>query len=151
MSRLIHRIFLHCSDSGFGDAETIERWHAERWKPGLSGRAIGYHFVVLNGRRASANDYDSADDGVVEVGRPVQEKGAHVAGANHDSIGVCLIGKNGLYTVAQLRAAAHLVRSLLQEYGLSWSAVFGHYQHPHANKTCPDFQIDHFRSLLRTG
>ena len=68
-----------------------------------------------------------------------------------DSVGICLIGRHGLYTVAQMRAAVHLVRSLLQTHGLSWSAVFGHYQHPNASKTCPDFQIDHFRSLLRSA
>ena len=149
--RPITRIFLHCSDSSFGDSELIEEWHKERFKPGLSGRHIGYHYVVLNGRRRHDSDYDSADDGVVETGRPLYEKGAHVAGAYFDSVGVCLVGRHGLYTVAQMRAAVHLVRSLLQTHGLSWSAVFGHYQHPGATKTCPDFQIDHFRSLLRSA
>lgn len=100
---------------------------------------------------AAAAEYVAADDGRVETGRPLYEKGAHVAGANFDSIGVCLVGKAGLYTVAQVRAAVHLVRSLIQTHGLSWSAVFGHYQHPGAGKTCPDFQIDHFRSLLRSA
>lgn len=149
--RPISRIFLHCSDSSFGDSELIEEWHKERFPPGLSGRHIGYHYVVLNGRRRADSDYDAADDGIVETGRPLYEKGAHVAGANFDSVGICLVGRHGLYTVAQMRAAVHLVRSLLQTHGLSWSAVFGHYQHPGSAKTCPDFQIDHFRSLLRSA
>lgn len=150
--RPITRIFLHCSDSAFGDSLLIEAWHAERFAAGTSsGRHIGYHYVVLNGRRKAANEYVSADDGIVETGRPIYEAGAHVAGANFDSIGVCLVGKSGLYTVAQMRAATHLVRSLIQVHGLSWSSVFGHYQQPGSGKTCPDFQIDHFRSLLRAG
>ena len=150
--RPINRIFLHCSDSAFGDSQTIESWHRDRFTAGLSsGRHIGYHYVVLNGRRRTGNDYVAADDGVVETGRPVYEKGAHVAGANGDSIGVCLVGRAGLYTVAQMRAAVHLVRSLIQVHELSWSSVFGHYQQPDSGKTCPDFQIDHFRSLLRAG
>lgn len=150
--RPINRIFLHCSDSAFGDSEVIESWHRDRFAAApSSGRHIGYHYVVLNGRRRTANDYVAEDDGVVESGRPVYEKGAHVAGANSDSIGVCLVGKAGLYTVAQMRAAVHLVRSLIQVHELSWSSVFGHYQQSGSGKTCPDFQIDHFRSLLRAG
>lgn len=148
--RPISRIFLHCSDSAFGDSELIESWHQERFSAGpTSGRHIGYHYVILNGRRRRADEFAAEDDGVVEAGRPAYEKGAHVAGANFDSLGVCLVGKSGLYTVAQLRAAIHLVRSLIEVHGLSWSSVFGHYQHPGSGKTCPDFQIEHFRSLLR--
>ena len=149
--RPITRIFLHCSDSSFGDSELIEEWHRARFSAGSSGRHIGYHFVVLNGRRRASDDYAEADDGVVEAGRPLYEKGAHVAGANADSIGICLIGRQGLHTVAQLRSCVHLVRSLLQTHGLAWSSVFGHYQHPGTSKSCPDFDIDHFRSLLRHG
>lgn len=31
-------------------------------------------------------------NGVVEEGRPIEQSGAHVAGHNHDSIGICLVG-----------------------------------------------------------
>lgn len=40
---------------------------------------IGYHLVI---RR----------DGSIESGRPIDTKGAHVEGFNHNSIGVCMVG-----------------------------------------------------------
>lgn len=148
--RKITRVFIHCSDSPFGDADAIEEWHRSRFSQSPSGKHIGYHYVVLNGRRKKADEYSASDDGLVENGRPLDEPGAHVAGSNFDSIGVCLIGKDGLYTVAQLRAAAHLVRTLIEGHRLSWSAIYGHYQAQTADgKTCPDFNIEHFRSLVR--
>ena len=150
--RKINRIFVHCSDSAYGDAAAIEGWHKQRWKAAPSGKHIGYHFVVLNGRRRIDSGYDPTDDGRLELGRDVEEPGAHVAGANYDSIGVCLIGQHGLYTLEQIRTAVHLVRTLVLDHGLAWSSVFGHYQAPSAvaqGKRCPDFNIDTFRSLIR--
>ena len=35
-------IIIHCSDSDFGDAQTIDLWHKQRgWK------GIGYHYVIV--------------------------------------------------------------------------------------------------------
>ena len=91
MSRLekVEKIVVHCSDSDFGDAAEIDRWHKERKWSG-----IGYHKVILNGHRESVRPYVAADDGVVEDGRPLDTMGAHVLGHNSDSIGICLIGRN---------------------------------------------------------
>lgn len=152
MLRKINRIFLHTSDSGHGDANLINEWHKTRWSAGLAGKHIGYHYVVLNGRRRKANEYKPEDDGLVEPGRLEEEVGYHVSGANFDSIGVCLIGQAGLYTVAQIQAAVRLVSSLLRKYQLTADAVFGHYQAETAKvqgKTCPDFAIINFLELLR--
>jgi len=104
--RLIERIILHCSytrpsqDIG---AETIREWHVE----GNGWRDIGYHYVI---RR----------DGTVETGRPLDEPGAHAAGHNEDSVGVCLIGgrveekdePESNFTAAQLAAAERLILQL---------------------------------------
>jgi N-acetyl-anhydromuramyl-L-alanine amidase AmpD len=81
-------------------AAEIDQWHKERgWS------SIGYHYVI---RR----------DGTVEVGRPLQQPGAHVKGHNDYSIGICLIG--GVlsfdYTWEQLNAAKGLTRRLLNAY-----------------------------------
>jgi hypothetical protein len=43
--RKIDTIVIHQSDSAFGNAAVIDKWHRER---GWSG--IGYHWVILNGR-----------------------------------------------------------------------------------------------------
>lgn len=70
-------IVVHCSATKEGHdfkAEDIKKWHqAQGWA------TIGYHFVV---------DLD----GSVEIGRPTEYQGAHVAGHNHDSLAVCYIG-----------------------------------------------------------
>lgn len=139
--RDINRVIIHCSDSTWGDADEIRSWHLARgW------RDIGYHYVVLNGYRRPSQ-YQLKDDGVVEDGRPVTMMGAHTRGHNRDSIGVCLVGKNGLYTVRQLVNSVILVTHLLYKFGLTRQNIFGHY-HFNQLKTCPDFVIDDFKGFL---
>ena len=154
MNRRITRIFLHSTDSLWGDRAAVDAWHKERWGPSPSGVYCGYHYLVLNGyRRGSGkDDYAATDDGVVEVGRPHEEEGCHVAGENYDSLGVAFVSKAGLFTMAQVRSGVHLVRTLVDQYGLAWSAVYGHYQAESAKaqgKVCPEFEVEFFRSLLR--
>lgn len=79
-------IVVHCAATTpqmFIGAAEIDHWHKER---GWEG--IGYHFVI---RR----------DGMIEPGRPIDQdiapgwqikNGAHVAGYNSRSVGVCLVG-----------------------------------------------------------
>ena len=55
--RKINKIILHCSDSAWGSAAAIDRWHVER---GM--RRIGYHYVILNGVRHSSGEYRAEDD-----------------------------------------------------------------------------------------
>jgi len=37
------KVIIHCSDSSFGNAVLIDKWHRQR---GFDN--IGYHFVILN-------------------------------------------------------------------------------------------------------
>ena len=117
--RKITKIVQHYSatypDQDIGRAE-IDHWHRRR---GFNG--IGYHYVI---RR----------DGTVERGRSESQVGAHVAGHNADSIGICLVG--GLEratgpnvgidnrTTAQIRAQVELTRELLARY--PGAEVIGH-------------------------
>lgn len=110
---------VHCSDSTFGDAAEIDRWHKARgW------RGIGYHFVIL-------------PNGTLEMGRPLNEIGAHVRGHNQNSIGTCLIGKTE-FTPAQFTA--------LKTLHLALQGVFprltacGHRDFD-KYKTCPNFEV----------
>lgn len=133
-------ITIHCSDSAFGDAKLIDSWHKERgWKK------IGYHFVVLNGRR-SKNSFQQRDDGMVEYGRAINEIGAHVAGHNRGNLGVCLIGVRG-FSPRQIAAAIKLVRGLMATLDIPVEHVLGHYEYD-AGKTCPNMDMDWFRRLL---
>lgn len=52
----------------------IHQWHLER---GWSG--VGYHGVIER-------------DGTFSIGRPLESVGAHVAGKNYTTIGICMVG-----------------------------------------------------------
>lgn len=109
--RKIRKIILHCSytppsmDIG---ADEIRTWHVRDngWKD------IGYHWVI---RR----------DGIVDPGRPETAVGAHCAGHNADSIGICLVGGMSEhdksaefnYTAAQMRSLSGLVEQIEDRYG----------------------------------
>ena len=128
--RAINRIIIHCSDS-YHDmdigVEEITRWHkAKKFK------TIGYHYVI---RR----------DGILEIGRPVKESGAHLRGKNKDSIGVCFVGgKEGHgeqannFTVEQMQIGRMLMSDLHKKYP---KATF-HGHNEFSNKPCPVFDID---------
>lgn len=97
--RSIDLIVIHCSASPNGvwiSPEQIDRWHREagfkrsdlfarRYRPQLPH--IGYHRVIL------AN-------GQIAFGRELEEVGAHVAGHNARSVGICMVGINA-YFLAQ--------------------------------------------------
>jgi N-acetyl-anhydromuramyl-L-alanine amidase AmpD len=117
--RQIKKHIVHCSDSAHGDVGTIRSWHRERgW------RDVGYHFVI---RR----------DGEIEVGRTLDEQGAHVKGQNKDSVGTCLIGVND-FTEGQMQALRRLHKMLAELFpGIE---VYGHCDFTSA-KTCPNFEV----------
>ncbi len=102
-SRNIRLIVIHCSASpnerslftgkagtpGFRDpVHEIDAWHKQRafkrdtyWRgrQNSSLEAIGYHYVI-------------ARNGALFTGRHEDEPGAHVAGWNAPSLGICLVG-----------------------------------------------------------
>lgn len=138
--RKIDTLIVHCSDSEFGDAKTIDSWHRER---GWSG--IGYHYVILNGRRKSRGKYRKEDDGLIETGRPLDTPGAHCRGHNKTSVGVCLIGGHH-FTAKQLLEA---LPEIIREIGLAAQRIVvkGHYEYD-SGKTCPNIDMDLIRRLL---
>lgn len=71
-------IVFHCSatkpDQDHVDRKVIEEWHlAKGWA------AIGYHFVITRA-------------GTLQLGRPLEDIGAHVQGFNSTSVGICMVG-----------------------------------------------------------
>ena len=76
----IKYIVIHCSDTNENDsAEDIHKLHLS-----FGWDGIGYHKIIKK-------------NGELENGRPEFWKGAHVFGHNHESLGVCLIGKCNFY------------------------------------------------------
>lgn len=127
--REINKIIIHCSATKEGwnyKAKDIDAWHRER---GFTG--IGYHFVIdLNGK--------------VEIGRPVEQAGAHASGHNAQSIGICYIGgldANGkakdTRTEEQKTALRTLIVRLKKKYPKA--EVIGHNEI--AKKDCPCFNV----------
>lgn len=148
----IKKIVIHCSDSAFGNALLIDQWHKQR---GWSG--IGYHRVVLNGYPEDSKNYWNHLDGDISPGRPLDtdfhlknnEIGAHAYGFNRESVGICLIGKPGLFSPRQLASTKALAKEFLRKFDLPISAVVGHYELD-SRKTCPGWDMDVFRAYLDT-
>lgn len=121
--RPIRRIFVHHS-AGREDAtlEDIRRAHLAR-----GFRDVGYHFVVRT-------------SGQVEGGRPTWQVGAHVAGANADSVGVCAIGSRHIRPCPPEQWAALV--DLVAALAASWpeATIEGHGEH--ARTQCPGAHLD---------
>lgn len=157
--RAINKIILHCSATKEGENYTekdIRRWHTTPKAQGGNGwKDIGYHFVVLL-------------DGNVEVGRPIETIGAHCAGHNADSIGICYVGgldANGkpkdTRTDAQKKAIEETLKNLIAAYP-SVNEIKGHRDYsPDRNgngkieswewiKECPCFDAEpEYKHLLK--
>jgi len=102
----------------------IDRFHRSKgWK------GVGYHFVVM-------------PDGLIFVGRGLNETGAHTVGQNEKAIGVCLLGNFDEETVeeAQWISMKFLIAWLLHRFNLTPQHLFFHRQF--ANKTCPGKRLN---------
>lgn len=105
--RSTKRIIIHHSASADVSAATIHGWHLARVDNGVPWLGIGYNFVI----RA---------DGSIERGRAEDLIGAHAgAGANGDSIGVCLTGDFTKHppTERQMLSLVELIKYLRGKYG----------------------------------
>ena len=151
VKKRISNIVVHCSDSEWGSAAEIRRWHLERgW------RDIGYHFVILNGV-IRPDYYVDTLDGNIEVGRQLDgdpfidenEVGAHTLGYNENSVGICLIGVNG-FSAPQIGALLKLLLHLSKLHKVENQAVLGHYETENAGgKTCPNINMSHIRYIVK--
>lgn len=135
----VNKIIVHCSDTEGGSMEAIRNYHinVKGWTD------IGYHFVIDNG--------SGAEDGIIQVGRPESQVGAHCLNENHDSIGICLVGETA-FTAAQLNSLMLLCQSLLRKYELDFTKVTGHYEWPSGraqHKSCPNIPGETLRAIAR--
>lgn len=98
-----NRIILHHAEASTCTPEDINRWHKAN---GWSG--AGYHFLVRK-------------DGTVYSLRPEWALGAHAAGNNFDSLGICFEGSFMRETMGdtQIQAGRELVAYLKSKYGIS--------------------------------
>lgn len=134
--RSINMIVVHCSATIEGkdySVAEIRRWHLKR---GFSD--IGYHYLI-------------GIDGKVHEGRNVNISGAHTAGYNAHSIGVCYVGgldkdskAKDTRTPAQKASLLRLLKDLKKIYPKA--SIHGHREF--ANKACPCFDAkSEYKSL----
>ena len=133
--RHIKKIIVHCTATEEGkdySVQTIRQWHMREprmWSD------IGYHFLIRNDQ-----------DGTIELGRPVERAGAHVAGHNADSIGIAYVGgvdkdlkSKDTMTAAQEQSLIKLVESLRLVFGKG-IPLYGHNDFTD-RKECPSFKV----------
>lgn len=137
MARSISGLVVHCSATrpamDIGVAE-IRQWHMKpKSQGGLGARDVGYHYVI---RR----------NGLVEAGRKEAIAGAHVAGHNANTIGICLVGgvkqddfrkAENNFTAAQFASLKSLLTDLSRRY--PGAVVKGHRDFKGVHKACPSF------------
>ena len=117
----IKYIVVHCSDiSGHHNAEDIHRLHLS-----FGWEGIGYHKVIKK-------------NGEIENGRPEFWKGAHVYNHNHESLGICLIGKNQ-FSSLQFDSLKKLLLIWKKKY--PYAIIQGHRDFLNSKKTCPNFDV----------
>ena len=128
--RKISEIIVHCSATPEGKHFTvadIDAWHKKR-----GFKCIGYHFVIYL-------------DGKVNVGRNIEEIGAHCLGHNANSIGICYIGgcaadgktPKDTRTEEQKASLVRLITELRSRFPNA--RVHGH--NKFAAKACPSFNV----------
>lgn len=150
MPRDIKLLVIHCSATPNGRWTTsadINQWHRDRGfrrnaaaRVGLNPKldAIGYHHVIYT-------------SGQVATGRSHAEAGAHAAGHNAKSIGVCLVGTDRFH-IGQWVALRDLAIALCAQYRIPMvpadtkdprglRGVIGHREIPGVAKLCPGFAV----------
>lgn len=147
--RKINKIIIHCAATFPGQdigVKEIRGWHVN----GNGWSNVGYHFVI---RR----------NGTIETGRPLEKAGAHTAGHNANSIGICMVGgiqdgkggdancdgvieefENGQkgvpeanYTPEQWSALETIVREMSERFPVA--TIHGHNEF--TAKACPCFDV----------
>ena len=136
----IKRLVVHHSATETGSAGCFRVLHRgiNHW------RDIGYHFVIGNGT--------ITPDGSVEKGRRIPFRGAHARGANHDSLGICLVGNfdRGHPTRLQLDALGDLMDELIRRFAIESDSVTIHRLVKGSRTACPggNLNMETIKKLL---
>jgi len=138
-------IIVHCSDSTWGTAREIRKWHLER---GFND--IGYNYVILNGKLST--DFElPVLNGSIEVGRWWEIDGAHTIGYNDRSIGICAIAKD-TWTSAQKLSLIQLCKTLIKQFDINPDNILGHCETDSGkkeSKTCPNLDMNEIRKIIK--
>lgn len=126
-------IVVHCAatrPSQDFDVNDIRRMHLQR-----GFLDVGYHKIIKR-------------DGTVQNGRPLDRQGAHAAGFNHLSVGVCMIGgvseddvriPENNFTPEQFASLRDVLAELKTHF--PEAEILGHRDLPKVKKACPSFDV----------
>lgn len=136
--RNIKYIAIHCAATKPSMDVPISRiteWHVKR-----GFRTVGYHYYI---RR----------DGSLQLGRPINETGAHVKNYNSVSIGICYeggINENGEPADNRTESQLKTMVRLLVELGADYpdAVIKGHRDFPKVYKSCPCFDVKQWCELF---
>lgn len=127
-------IMVHHSKSSFGTMKWLDDVH--RNHRSVKFREIGYDVVIRNGYDHSDGVYNSETDGLVELGRSVDSRGAHCLGKDPDTgedynssyIGIVVIGPTDEYqlTENQFDALVEVCAKLIHAGPFTVERVKGH-------------------------
>lgn len=112
----IQKLVVHhsASNSATTKKTDIEKWHKQR---GFS--QIGYHKVIEG-------------NGNIVNGRSETIQGAHTKGANHASLGVCVVGnfETSSPSATQINALVTVLTGWCKAHKLNATSIYGHFNVP---------------------
>lgn len=138
-------IVIHCADTKPSmmhvNEDEIREWHLARgWSD------AGYNIVIPRQPK-------DEEHGLIEIARPIDAQGAHVAGYNHRALGICLVGgmseeggSEDNFLDEQWRAL-RVALAFCRDYAPT-AQVYGHTELD-SGKTCPNFDVQNW--LLDEG
>ena len=155
--RQIAKIYLHCSDSDWGNQNAVNGWHrARRFLTMVNGHHLstGYHLIIGSGRPNNDRVFYDFLDGNIETARAFDVQGAGVRGDNRKSIHICLIGKPGGFTTQQIENLFIVLLWFHIKRKIPVDQIWGHYEFwtrkgTPAMKTCPGLDMDDLRSSFQ--
>ncbi len=134
-SRLVDRVFLHCSASdnpGHDSIEVMRDWHVN----GNNWSDVGYHYFIRK-------------NGTVEEGRSLEKTPAAQKGHNQSTIAICCHGlKVEKFTTEQYKSVIDLCRQIKDAYE---GEVTFHGHCEVSAKTCPVYPYQDVLGLDEDG
>lgn len=125
--RKINLIVVHCTATPA--TRTVTAADVDNWHKARGFQCIGYHYLIHQ-------------NGYIELGRDIEQPGAHTKGFNSYSVGVAYVGgvdSEGKPADARTPEQKSALRRLLVHLKESYPDASIHSHRDFANKACPCF------------
>jgi len=128
-----HEIDLHHAEASYCSVYDVHDWHK-----GNGWAGIGYHYFVRK-------------NGEIWKGRPDNAIGAHVAGHNTNTLGICAEGSYMSETMSQVQknAIIELCKYLCNKYGIT--KIYGHREVGSSNCPGTRYPLSEIKNAVLNG